>query len=104
MAEFIKVAKVSDVKEGGMRMVDADGEEICLIKSGGRIYAIDNHCTHEDGPLNEGRLEGDEVMCPWHDAKFNFKTGKADKETEWAKKDVRIYQVRIEGDDVLVGL
>lgn len=102
MSDFVKVAKVSDIGEGKMKLVDVDGEDVCLINSGGKIHAMNNLCTHEDGPLNEGHIEGDEVVCPWHQAKFNIQTGKANKETNWAERDVRVYEVKVEGGEVLV--
>ena len=102
MPSFVKVAKFSEIGEGKLKMVDADGEDVCLIKSGGKVYAINNMCTHEDGPLNEGHLEGGEVVCPWHQARYDIKTGKANEETNWAEHDVAIYEVKIEGEDVFV--
>lgn len=99
---FVKVAQVSDVKEGGMKMVDADGDGVCLINSGGKFYAVQEHCTHEEGPLNEGTIEGNDVVCPWHQARFDFRTGKVSPETDWAPRDLKIYQVKVEGDDVFV--
>lgn len=99
---FVKVAKFSEIKEGALKPVDADGEDVCLIKSGGNIYAIQEFCTHEEGPLHEGRLEGNEVVCPWHDARFDIRTGRVNPETDWTKRDVKIYQVKVEGDDIFV--
>lgn len=102
MSEFIKVASLSDVKEGKLKKVDVDGDEICLINSAGKIYALDNLCPHQDGPINEGYIEDGEVVCPWHQAKFDIKTGKANKDTDWADVDLKSYEVKVEGDDILV--
>lgn len=102
MAEFVKVAKLSDIKEGKLKLVDASGENVCLINSGGKIYAVQEFCTHEEGPLNEGWIEGNELVCPWHQAKFDIKTGKVNPETDWTKQDLHIYEVRVEGDDIFV--
>jgi nitrite reductase/ring-hydroxylating ferredoxin subunit len=99
---FVKAAKVSDVSNGKMRLVTVAGEDICLINSGGSFYAIEELCTHEDGPMHEGHLEDGNVVCPWHQARFDVKTGKVDPETDWAKKDLRIFKVKVEGEDVLV--
>ena len=60
----------------------------------------DDVCPHEDGPLSEGFVEGDEVECPWHAARFNIKTGK--KLCEPAYEDVASYPVRVTGDDIEV--
>lgn len=102
MSGFVKAAKVSEIGEGKMKMVDIEGEPVCLINSGGTFYAIDDMCTHEDGPMHEGWIEGGEVVCPWHQAKFDMKTGKVNKSTDWASKDIRTYETKIEGDDILV--
>lgn len=102
MADFVKVANISDIREGKLKLVEAEGEEICLINSGGKIYAIQEHCTHEEGPLHEGHLEGSEIVCPWHEARFDFRTGKVNPETDWAERDVKIFEVKVEGNDIFV--
>lgn len=99
---FVKVAKVSDLSEGKMKLVSADGENVCLIMSGGKFYAVQEYCTHEDGPLNEGFLEDGKVVCPWHQARFDIKTGKVDPDTDWTKRDLKTYKTKVEGEDVLV--
>jgi nitrite reductase/ring-hydroxylating ferredoxin subunit len=102
MSEFFKVAKASDIKEGGTKLVEADGEEIVLIKFQGEVYAYEEHCPHEEGPLHEGRIEGDELVCPWHDAKFEISTGKRNPDTDWAPRDLKKFEVKLDGDDVFV--
>ena len=57
MADFIKVANVDDLEEGGLCPVEADGELICLARVNGNVYAFTDNCTHISGPLNEGELE-----------------------------------------------
>lgn len=68
----------------------------------GAVYAIGNLCTHEYALLTEGFVEGDCVECPLHGARFGIKTGKAMSEP--ADTDVPTYPVKIEGDDIFVGL
>lgn len=68
----------------------------------GTVYAIGNLCTHEYALLSEGFVEGDCVECPLHGARFGIKTGKAMSEP--ADTDVPTYAVKIEGDDIFVGL
>jgi len=100
MAEFVKVAKTSDIEDKCAKCVDVGGRAIALFNLGGEFYAIDDLCTHEDGPLSEGYIEGDEVECPWHAARFNIKTGKA--LCEPACEDQGSYKVRVSGDDIEV--
>ncbi|MBI4894230.1 MAG: non-heme iron oxygenase ferredoxin subunit [Candidatus Aenigmarchaeota archaeon] len=99
---FVKAAKVSDVPEGKMKMVTVSGEDVCLINSGGKFYAVEELCTHEDGPMHEGHLEDGKVVCPWHQARFDVKTGKADPGTDWASRDLKTFKAKVEGEDVLV--
>ena len=83
-----------------MRVVACAGRSLALSNIDGELHAIDNLCTHDDGPLGEGRLKGGNIICPRHGAAFDAKTGKA--RTLPAVKDVSAYAVWIDGDDVLV--
>lgn len=58
-------------------MVEVNGTEIALFNLGGEVHAIDNNCTHVGGPLCEGEISGSEVICPWHGAAFDIRTGRA---------------------------
>jgi len=100
MAEFVKVAGRGDVPPGEMIIVELDGDEIVLANVGGEFYAFGSECTHRGGPLGEGVLEGEEVECPFHQGRFNVKTGAVvqDPPTE----PVATYPVQVEGDDILV--
>ncbi len=100
MADFIKVAKVSDIQEGQMKGYSANGEEILIANIGGKFYAMDAVCSHEEGPLPEGQLEDHIVTCPWHGARFDVRTAKV-QGTPWAS-DLRTFEVKIEGEDILV--
>jgi 3-phenylpropionate/trans-cinnamate dioxygenase ferredoxin subunit len=97
---FEKVAKVADVAPGQVRIFHVDGKEIALANVDGAIYAIDDVCTHDGGPLGEGTLFGDLVECPRHGARFNVRTGRP--MTLPAVLPVRTYPVQVEGEDVRV--
>ena len=64
--QFQKVANKVDLKEGGMLKVETNGKQIVLSMVEGKVYAIDEICTHEGGPLDEGELNGYDLKCPWH--------------------------------------
>ena len=96
-----KVAELSDLEEGVPKVVTLDEQEILLFKKDEKIYAYGNNCTHYGGPLNEGYVSGQEVTCPWHNARFNLKNGKLNAPP--ALDDLPHYQVRLEDDDVLIG-
>ena len=99
MAEFIKVASVSDVEEGAGKVVEAGGKAIALFKVQGNFYAIDNTCVHRGGPLGEGFLEEFIVTCPWHGWRYDITTGKC---IMLPNAQVAKYNIKIEGNDVFV--
>lgn len=99
MAEFIKVAQTSDLAPGEKMVVEYDDEDVGLFNLDGAFYAISDVCTHDDGPLVEGNLDGDIIICPRHGAKFNVKTG---QQTMPALYPVPRYQVKVDGDDILI--
>jgi len=76
MDSNLPLARVVDVPEGkGIVVLGSHGDEIALFKIDGKIYAINNSCPHEGGPLGEGKVEGCTVTCPLHAWEFNVKTG-----------------------------
>ena len=100
MAEFTRVASVSDVPDDGGLCVEVGAKKIGLFRLGGEIFAIDDTCTHADASLSQGDIEGDEVLCPLHQATFNIRTGEATGAP--AYEDVATYEVRVSGDEVEV--
>ena len=69
------VARPDDVPPGTGRVVNVDGRLIALFHHDGAFYAIDNRCPHRGGPLGNGALDGDTVICPWHGWSFDVRTG-----------------------------
>ncbi len=103
MAEsgFVKVAEVSEISPGDMKVVEVGEDQILLINVDGNIHACDDICSHAYASLSEGDLNGEEVECPLHGSAFNVTTGEA--LTPPAEDKIRIFEVRIDGQDVLVG-
>lgn len=103
MAEFETVGKLDDIPDRGMRQVVVKGELVGLYRVGEKIYAMGDVCTHEEAYLTEGEFEPDEleVECPLHASRFNIETGAV--RILPATKPEPVYQVRVEGDEVLVG-
>ena len=100
MTDFVPAAKVSDVPDPGKTTIDVDDRLVVLIHAGGSWYCLDDVCTHDGGPLGEGPLDGDAIVCPRHGAKFSVKTGNA--MTMPATEATVVHEVKVEGDDVLV--
>jgi glycine betaine catabolism B len=73
--DFVKVANTKDIQPSQMKEVEVNGQNICVVNVEGKYYAIGSICTHEGGPLADGTLEGYEVECPWHNSKFDVRTG-----------------------------
>ncbi|MHB8577807.1 MAG: Rieske (2Fe-2S) protein [Dehalococcoidia bacterium] len=71
------VAQEAEIPAGRVHVVEVDGEEIALCNVDGILYAIDNVCTHDGGPLDQGELDGTQIECPRHGARFDVRTGKA---------------------------
>jgi 3-phenylpropionate/trans-cinnamate dioxygenase ferredoxin component len=95
-----KVAKVSEIASGTTRRVLVDSVEILLCNVDGTIYAIEDVCTHDGGPLDQGELEGEHVVCPRHGATFDVRTG--DALTLPAVLPLMTFEVSVEGDDIFV--
>ncbi|MDA0737831.1 MAG: Rieske 2Fe-2S domain-containing protein [Nitrospirae bacterium] len=97
--DFIAVGKVDDIPDGTSCLVKAGGKNIALFNVSGKFFAINNICPHEGGPLVKGKLKGFVVGCPWHDLKFDVRSGFG---TDGGGYCVASYDVRIKGDEVLV--
>ncbi len=77
MSEFVFAAKAEAVKEGEILTVEVGEHTIGLTRLNGQVCAFRDICTHDDGPLAEGAIEGEEIVCPRHGARFHLRTGKA---------------------------
>jgi 3-phenylpropionate/trans-cinnamate dioxygenase ferredoxin component len=78
MSGLVKVATVDEVPVNGSKLVEIDGIRIALFNLNGEFYAIEDVCTHDGGPLVEGEIvNGHEVRCPRHGARFDIRTGAA---------------------------
>jgi 3-phenylpropionate/trans-cinnamate dioxygenase ferredoxin subunit len=102
MADFVRVASVSEIADPGREIVEVEDRLVALFHVGGKFYAIDDVCTHDGGPLGEGELDGFAVACPRHGAKFDIRDGRA--LTMPATQPTVAHEVKVEGDDVFVRL
>jgi 3-phenylpropionate/trans-cinnamate dioxygenase ferredoxin subunit len=97
---FVTVARVGDIPEGGVKVVRIEDQPIAIFQVDGTYYATDDVCTHDGGPLAEGRIEGDVIECPRHGARFDIKTGAALSLPAIAP--VATYETRVEGNEIQV--
>jgi 3-phenylpropionate/trans-cinnamate dioxygenase ferredoxin subunit len=100
---FEAVARLEDIPDEGMKQVVVRGDVVGLYRVGERVFAVHDICTHEEAYLTEGDFDADEleVECPLHGSRFNVATG--DVRILPATRPVDTFEVRVEGDDVLVG-
>ena len=101
MAVMTKVAKTSEIAPGTSKVVEVGGKTVAVFNCEGAFFAIDNTCKHRGGPLGEGSLSGTTVSCPWHGWEYDVKTGECAMDP--AIK-VQKFDVKVEGEDILVSL
>jgi nitrite reductase (NADH) small subunit len=96
--EFVRVGRVADIAPGTAAAVTVGAREVALFHVDGAFYALKNACSHQGGPLCEGRIEGKTVTCPWHALVFDLETGKVVR----GLARVDAFDVRVEGDEIAV--
>ena len=102
MADPVTVAQTSEIAEGQCKQVVVGTKPILICHAQGAFYAIDDTCTHDDGPLADGLLEGFEIECPRHGARFDVRTGKVICLP--AAMAITSYPVTVEGEAIKVSV
>ena len=102
MSDFVPVVKAADIPDPGRQLVEVEDRVVALFHVGGKFYCIDDVCTHDGGPLSEGKLTDYAIACPRHGAKFDIRTGKA--LTMPATEDTVAHEVKVENGQVYVRL
>ena len=97
---FVKVATVSEIPEGTVKHIVVHDKPMALARVEGQFYAVNAICPHRGGPLAEGTLNGCIITCPWHGWTFDVRSGLPDHP---GGHSISAYEVRVEGDDVLIG-
>jgi nitrite reductase (NADH) small subunit len=103
VAQWIRLCGLAEAPSVG-RVMEAevvDGVQVCLANVNGVLSAMDNICPHRQGPLGQGWVEGEAVVCPWHSWAFNVKTGASEYPSH---ERVDVFPLRIDGEDVLVDI
>jgi len=98
---FVRISSVSDLPQGRGRTFRVGGRSVAVLREGDRIVAVDDACPHMGASLADGTLESGVLTCPWHGWRYDAATGQGQAPARpWAC--VRVYEVKIEGDDVFV--
>ena len=101
-ARYVRVGRTGEIPAGRGEVFDVEDRKIAVYRLESAYYAIDDICTHDGGPLAEGEVEGDQVICPRHGARFSIKTGAALSFP--AITPVESYPVRVDGEELFIGL
>ena len=100
--EFVGVGVESDLPNGERLYLEIDRMPIVVFNIGGQYFAIGDICSHDDGPLGDGDLDGREIVCPRHGARFDVNTGRVLALP--AVEDIPAYPVRLENGEILIGI
>lgn len=93
MSRWVGVASVDEFRLNTCRVIEEDEAAVAVFNLGGEYFAIEDVCTHDGGKLAMGKLEGDEIVCPRHGARFSIRTGAVLSAP--AYEDLRTFPVRV---------
>lgn len=99
---FIQITSIQEMPDGERLFFEIDGKSIVLYSLNGHFYATGDECSHDGGPIGDGQIEENEIICPRHGARFDIRTGKVTRMP--AVKDIPSYPVRINNDKIEIGL
>ena len=102
MAQWVRLCGVAEAPAPGKVMeAEVEGVGVCLANVNGELSALDNWCPHRRGPLGQGWIEGEAVVCPWHSWAFHAKTGEA----EYPENErVAVFPLKVKDDTVLIDI
>jgi 3-phenylpropionate/trans-cinnamate dioxygenase ferredoxin subunit len=102
MSDYLRACAVDDLADDSAIGVELDGVPVCVAKSEGEVFAVHDVCSHADVPLSEGDVTDGTVECWLHGSTFDLRSGRPNCPP--AVQPVRVYPVKIDGDDVLVAV
>jgi 3-phenylpropionate/trans-cinnamate dioxygenase ferredoxin subunit len=100
--EYVEIAPASELPNGERLFVDLGDKPIVIFNIAGQFFAIGDVCTHDDGPLGDGAIEGDNIVCPRHGGEFEIRTGKAVQLP--VVVDIPAYPVIVKDGNIFVGV
>lgn len=100
MSDFVNVLALSELPEGTVKKVVIEGTAVALVHTEGEVFAVSDVCTHAEVSLSEGDVDGCEIECWLHGARFDLRTGEPSGPP--ATKSLATFDVKLEGDAVLV--
>lgn len=100
--EYVEIAPADQLTDGERLFVELGGKSIVLFNLAGKLFAIGDVCSHDNGPVGDGEIEENEIICPRHGARFDIRTGKATSLP--ALVDIPAYPVRVVEGMVQIGV
>jgi 3-phenylpropionate/trans-cinnamate dioxygenase ferredoxin subunit len=100
--EYVEIAPISELPNGERLFVEVGGKALVIFNIAGQLFAIGDICSHDDGPLGDGDLEGFNIVCPRHGGEFDVQTGKAVQMP--AVVDIPAYPVKVVDGMIQVGI
>jgi 3-phenylpropionate/trans-cinnamate dioxygenase ferredoxin subunit len=100
--EYVEIAPISELPNGERLFVEVGGKALVIFNIAGQYFAIGDVCSHDDGPLGDGDLEGFNIVCPRHGGEFDVQTGKAMQMP--AVVDIPAYPVKVVDGMIQVGI
>ncbi len=100
--EFVEIAPASELPNGERLFVDVGNKPIVIFNIADQLFAIGDICTHDDGPLGDGSLEGHTIVCPRHGAEFDVRTGQVMSMP--AVVDIPAYPVQVREGKIFIGI
>jgi len=101
-ADFFAIVPVTQLPPGERLFVEIEGKPIVLFNLAGQLFAIGDLCTHDHAPLGDGEVEGEQIVCPRHGARFDIRTGRVLALP--AVEDIPAYPVRVRAGMIEIGL
>lgn len=100
--EFLDIAPVSELPNGERLFIEAEGKSLVIFNIADQFFAIGDICSHDDGPVGDGDIEGFNIVCPRHGGEFDIRNGQAVQMP--AVVDIPAYPVRVVDDMIQVGI
>ena len=100
--EFLEIAPVSELPNGERLFIEVEGRSLVIFNIAGQFFAIGDICSHDDGPVGDGDIEGYNIVCPRHGGEFDVRTGQAVQMP--AVVDIPAYPVKVVDGMIHVGI
>jgi len=99
--EFLEIAPADQLPDGERMFIEVEGKSIVIFKIAGTLFAIGDICSHDNGPVGDGEIEENEIICPRHGGRFDVRTGKATSLP--AVMDIPSYPIREKDGMIEIG-